>query len=96
VDSRNPQHLAGAQKEAAWTFHSTSLKKPIWRIKTTCDLMGTSDEFERKLPELETYLEALVAKGETDEKHLAVNGMKFLKQANWVREGFLRRRRLLP
>jgi hypothetical protein len=58
--------------------------------------MGTSDELERKLPELETYLEALVAKGETVEKHLAVNGMKFLKQANWVREGFLRRRRLLP
>ena len=28
-----------------------------------------------------TYLEALVAKGETDEEHLAVNGMKFLKQA---------------
>ena len=33
--------------------------KPIQRIKTTCDLMGISDEFERKLPELETHLEAL-------------------------------------
>ena len=55
--------------------------KPIQRIKTTCDLMGISDEFERKLPELETHLEALVAEGETDEEHLAVNGMKFLKQA---------------
>jgi hypothetical protein len=42
--------------------------------------MGTSDELERKLPELETNLEALVANSETDEKHLAVNGMKFLKQ----------------
>ena len=56
-------------------------EKPIQRIKTTRDLMGVSDEFERKLPELETYLEALVAKGETDEEQLAVNGLKFLKQA---------------
>ena len=31
-------------------------EKPIQRIKTTCDLMGISDEFERKLPELETFL----------------------------------------
>jgi hypothetical protein len=55
-------------------------EKPIQRIKTTCDLMGIRDEFERKLPELETYLEALVAEGETDEDHLAINGMKFLTQ----------------
>jgi len=55
-------------------------EKPIQRIKKTCDLMGASDEFERKLPELETYLEALVAKGEVDEENLAVNGMKFLRQ----------------
>jgi len=55
-------------------------EKPIQRIKTTCDLIGTSDEFERKLSELETYLEALVADGETNEEQLAINGMKFLKQ----------------
>lgn len=55
--------------------------KPIQRIKTTCDLMGKSDEFERKLPELETHLEGLVAEGEIDEENLAVSGLKFLKQA---------------
>ena len=33
-------------------------EKPIQRIKATCDLMGISDEFERKLPELETIWRA--------------------------------------
>jgi hypothetical protein len=73
--------MGGPQKEDSMDIPLDLFEKPIQRIKTTCDLMGISDEFERKLPELETYLKALVAKGETGEEHLAVNGMKFLKQA---------------
>jgi hypothetical protein len=33
----------------------------------------------RKLPDLETYLEGLIADGETDEGRLTVNGLKYLK-----------------
>ena len=54
-------------------------EKPIERIKITCDLMGIADDFERKLPELETRLEGLVADGETDEDRLTVSGLSFLK-----------------
>ena len=54
-------------------------EKPIERIKITCDLMGIADDFERKLPELETYLENLVADGETDEDRLTISGLSFLK-----------------
>jgi len=54
-------------------------EKPIERIKTTCDLMGIRDDFERKLPELETHLEGLVADGETNEDRLTVRGLAFLK-----------------
>src|SRR4051794_30412505 len=53
--------------------------KPIERIKDTCSLMGMAGEFERKLPELETYLEGLVADGEIDEDRLTVSGLSFLK-----------------
>ena len=56
-------------------------EKPIERIKKTCELMGLSDDFERKLPELETHLEALVADGETSEERLAVSGLTFVKRA---------------
>jgi hypothetical protein len=55
-------------------------EKPIERIKRTCDLMGLSADFERKLAELETHLEGLVADGEIDEERLAVSGLTFLKQ----------------
>lgn len=55
-------------------------EKPIERIKKTCELMGLGDDFERKLPELETHLEALVADGETSEERLAVSGLTFVKQ----------------
>ena len=48
-------------------------------IKEACDLMGIAADFERKLPELETYLEGLVADGETDEDRLTVSGLCFLK-----------------
>jgi len=53
--------------------------KPIERIRETCDLMGIAGDFQRKLPELETHLEGLVADGETDEERLAVSGLSFLK-----------------
>ena len=55
--------------------------KPIERIRKTCELMGRGADFDRKLPELETHLEALVAEGETSEERLAVSGLTFLKQA---------------
>ena len=55
------------------------LDKPIERIKETSDLMGIVGDFERRLPELETYLEGLVAEGETDEERLTVSGLSFLK-----------------
>ena len=55
-------------------------EKPIERIKKTCELMGLAEDFERKLPELETHLEALVADGETSEERLAVSGLTFVKQ----------------
>ena len=56
--------------------------KPIERIRKTCELMGLGADFDRKLPELETHLEALVANGETSEERLAVSGLTFLKQAH--------------
>jgi hypothetical protein len=42
--------------------------------------MGIVGDFERRLPELETYLEGLVAEGETDEERLTVSGLSFLKR----------------
>ena len=56
--------------------------KPIERIRKTCELMGIGADFDRKLPDLETHLEALVAEGETSEERLAVSGLTFLKQAH--------------
>jgi hypothetical protein len=56
--------------------------KPIDRIRKTCELMGLGADFERRLPELETHLEALVAEGETSEERLAVSGLAFLKQGS--------------
>jgi hypothetical protein len=55
-------------------------EKPIERIKNTCELMGITADFERKLPELETYLEGLVANGETDEDRLTLCGLSFLEK----------------
>ena len=55
--------------------------KPIERIRKTCELMGRGADFDRKLPELETHLEGLVAEGEISEERLAVSGLTFLKQA---------------
>jgi hypothetical protein len=56
-------------------------EKPIERIKKICDLMALSADFERRLPELETYLEGLVADGETDEERLTASGLTFLQQS---------------
>jgi hypothetical protein len=58
----------------------TIFDKPIERIRRTCDLMGIADNFERKLGELETHLEGLVADGETDADRLTVSGLTFLKR----------------
>jgi hypothetical protein len=55
-------------------------EKPIERIKNTCELVGIMADFERKLPELETYLEGLVANGETDEDRLTLCGLSFLEK----------------
>jgi len=54
--------------------------KPIGRIRKACELMGRGADFDRKLPVLETYLEGLVAEGETSEDRLTVSGLSFVKQ----------------
>jgi hypothetical protein len=56
------------------------LEKPIGRIKETCVMMGITEKFERALPELETFLEGEVAKGETRETRLTYEGLCYLKQ----------------
>jgi hypothetical protein len=56
------------------------LEKPIERIKETCDMMGIAERFERALPELETFLEGEVAKGETRETRLTYDGLCFLQR----------------
>ncbi|MGX9425985.1 MULTISPECIES: hypothetical protein [Bradyrhizobium] len=56
------------------------LEKPIERIKETCVMMGITEKFERALPELETFLEGEVAKGETRETRLTYDGLCYLKQ----------------
>lgn len=56
------------------------LEKPIERIKETCAMMGIAERFERALPDLETFLEGEVAKGETRETRLTFDGLCYLKQ----------------
>ncbi len=56
------------------------LEKPIERIKETCVMMGITEKFDRALPQLETYLEEQVAKGETSETRLTYNGLCYLKE----------------
>jgi len=55
------------------------LDKPIARIQETCDLMGIADQFDRALPELETFLEGEVANGETSETRLTYDGLRHLR-----------------
>ena len=56
------------------------LEKPIERIKETCAMMGIAEKFDRALPDLETFLEAEVARGETRETRLTFDGLLYLKQ----------------
>jgi hypothetical protein len=56
------------------------LEKPIGRIKETCAMMGIAEQFDRALPDLETFLEAEVARGETRETKLTFDGLLYLKQ----------------
>ncbi|MHC2334576.1 hypothetical protein [Bradyrhizobium sp. USDA 4454] len=56
------------------------LEKPIERIKETCELMGIADQFDRALPDLETFLEAEVAQGEVSESKLTFDGLCYLRQ----------------
>ena len=56
------------------------LEKPIERIKETCAMMGIAEKFDRALPELETFLEGEVAKGETRETRLTYDGLCYLRQ----------------
>jgi hypothetical protein len=55
------------------------LEKPIGRIRETCVMMGIEEKFNRALPDLETFLEAAVADGETSETRLTYDGLCFLK-----------------
>jgi hypothetical protein len=54
------------------------LDKPIERIHETCAMTGIVDQFDRVLPELETFLEGEVAKGETRETRLTYDGLCYL------------------
>jgi hypothetical protein len=56
------------------------LEKPIETIKETCAMMGIAEKFDRMLPDLETFLEAEVAKGETRETRLTFEGLLYVKQ----------------
>jgi hypothetical protein len=56
------------------------LEKPIERIKETCALMGIAEKLDRALPDLETFLEGEVARGETRETRLTFDGLLYLKQ----------------
>jgi hypothetical protein len=56
------------------------LEKPIERIKETCALMGIAATFDRALPDLETFLEAEVANGETSESRLTFDGLCYLQR----------------
>ena len=56
-----------------------ALDKPIARIQETCTLMGIADQFDRALPELETFLEDEVANGETGETRLTYDGLCHLR-----------------
>jgi hypothetical protein len=56
------------------------LEKPIERIKETCEMAGLAEVFERVLPELETFLEAEVAKGESRETRLTYDGLYYLRR----------------
>ena len=56
------------------------LEKPIERIKETCEMVGAAEKFQRARSELETYLEAEIAAGETRETRLTYDGLLFLKQ----------------
>jgi hypothetical protein len=56
------------------------LEKPIERIKETCAITGIAEKFERARPELETFLEAEVARGETRETRLTFDGLRYLKR----------------
>jgi hypothetical protein len=69
------------EQEAGMHVEITIFDKPIERIRKTCQLMGLDADFDRKLPELETHLEMLVAEGETSEERLTVSGLNFVKQA---------------
>jgi len=62
------------------------LDKPIQRIKETLTIMGLAEKFDRALPDLKTFLEAEVARGETSEIKLTFDGLQYLKQM-FAKEG---------
>lgn len=60
--------------------HTNVLAKPIERIQETCEMMGIADEFERARPGLESFLNAEVSNGETNETRLTFDGLRYLKK----------------
>jgi len=56
------------------------LDKPIARIHKTCAMTGIEHQFDRVLPELETFLEGEVARGETRETRLTYDGLCYLNR----------------
>ena len=75
------RNVSGNGPLSAMAVTINILEKPIERIRETCEMMGAAEKFEKALPELETYLEAEVAAGETRETRLTFDGLCFLKQA---------------
>jgi hypothetical protein len=43
-------------------------------------MIGIAEKFDRALPDLETFLEAEVARGETRETKLTFDGLLYFKQ----------------
>src|SRR4051794_36976608 len=68
------------QKDLSRMVQIDVLEKPIERIKETCEMAGLAAAFDRALPELETFLEAEVAKGETRETRLTYDGLCYLRR----------------
>jgi len=56
------------------------LEKPIERIRESCELTGIADKFDRALPELATFLEVEVARGEVSESKLTFDGLCYLRR----------------
>jgi hypothetical protein len=56
------------------------IESAVERIERVYALMGSIEDFNRVLPDLENYLESQIAAGETSEHRLAVDGLTYLRK----------------